>query len=137
MFTVELVRRWYDYWRERPGTGRRVSSGGAKIIFSDSNTHYRGEENYRRSGVTDPMRIEKDGADMVLVQVEVVDALDVVLHLNIDRPVRADQITIRLKGSTTKEDAFGQIVEVAAPVANELDLFKANVSIHIHSILFY
>ncbi len=60
MFAVELIRRWYDYWRERPGTGRRVSSGGAKIIFSDTNTHYRGAENYRRSGVTDPMRIEKD-----------------------------------------------------------------------------
>ena len=61
MFAVELIRRWYDYWRERPGTGERVSSGGAKIIFSDSNTHHRGSENYRRSGVTDPMRIEKDG----------------------------------------------------------------------------
>ena len=60
-FAVELVRRWYDYWRERPGTGTRVNSGGAKIIFSDSNTHHRGAENYRRSGVTDPMRIEKDG----------------------------------------------------------------------------
>jgi len=59
-FVVELVRRWYDYWRERPGTGTRVSSGGVKIIFSDSNTHFRGEENYRRSGVTDAMRIEKD-----------------------------------------------------------------------------
>ncbi len=61
MFAVELVRRWYDYWRERPGTGKRVSAGGVKIIFSDTNTHYRGAENYRRSGVTDPMRIEKDG----------------------------------------------------------------------------
>ena len=60
-FSVELVRRWYDYWRERPGTGTRVNSGGAKIIFSDSNTHHRGAENYRRSGVIDPMRIEKDG----------------------------------------------------------------------------
>lgn len=60
MLALELIRRWYDYWRERPGTGRRVSSGGAKIIFSDTNTHYRGEENYRRSGVTDAMRIEKD-----------------------------------------------------------------------------
>lgn len=60
-FAVELVRRWYDYWRERPGTGLRVSSGGAKIIFSDTNTHYRGAENYRRSGVTDAMRIPKDG----------------------------------------------------------------------------
>ena len=60
MLALEMVRRWYDYWRERPGTGLRVSAGGTKIIFSDSNTHYRGEENYRRSGVTDPMRIEKD-----------------------------------------------------------------------------
>lgn len=61
MFAVELIRRWYDYWRERPGTGRRVSSGGAKIIFSDTQTHSRGEENYRRSGVVDPLRIPKDG----------------------------------------------------------------------------
>jgi len=60
MFVVELVSRWYDYWRERPGNGRRASAGGTKIIFSDSNTHYRGAENYRRSGVTDAMRIEKD-----------------------------------------------------------------------------
>lgn len=57
---VEMIRRWYDYWRERPGQGRRVSSGGAKIIFSDSNTHFRGEENYRTSGVTDALRIPKD-----------------------------------------------------------------------------
>lgn len=60
MLAVEIVRRWYDYWRERPGTGLRVSSGGTKIIFSDSNTHYRGAENYRRSGVTDALRIPKD-----------------------------------------------------------------------------
>lgn len=59
-FTTENVARWYDYWRERPGTGDRVSSGGAKIIFSDSNTHHRGSENYRCSGDVDPMRIEKD-----------------------------------------------------------------------------
>lgn len=59
-FVKELVTRWYDYFRVRPGTGRRVSSGGVKIIFSDSNTHYRGVENYRRSGVTDAMRIPKD-----------------------------------------------------------------------------
>lgn len=59
-FTIENVIRWYDYWRERPGTGDRVSSGGVKIIFSDTNTHYRGVENYRRSGVTDAMRIPKD-----------------------------------------------------------------------------
>ena len=57
---ITMIARWYDYWRERPGTGNRVSSGGTKIIFSDTNTHYRGAENYRRSGVTDAMRIEKD-----------------------------------------------------------------------------
>lgn len=58
---IENVVRWYDYWRERPGTGTRVSSGGVNIIFSDSNTHYRGAENYRRSGEVDAMRIPKDG----------------------------------------------------------------------------
>lgn len=57
---IENIARWYDYWRERPGTGKRVSSGGANIIFSDTNTHHRGAENYRRSGEVDPMRIPKD-----------------------------------------------------------------------------
>ncbi|HEU4932529.1 MAG TPA: DUF4982 domain-containing protein, partial [Pyrinomonadaceae bacterium] len=58
---IENVVRWYDYWRERPGTGTRVSSGGVNIIFSDSNTHHRGAENYRRSGEVDAMRLPKDG----------------------------------------------------------------------------
>ena len=58
---IENVKRWYDYWRERPGTGTRVSSGGVNIIFSDSNTHHRGAENFRRSGEVDAMRIPKDG----------------------------------------------------------------------------
>ncbi len=58
---IENIIRWYDYFRERPGTGDRVSSGGVNIIFSDSNTHFRGDENYRRSGEVDPMRIPKDG----------------------------------------------------------------------------
>lgn len=59
-FALEDIRRWYDYWEARPGTGRRISSGGLNIIFSDSNTHKRGAENYRRSGEVDPMRIPKD-----------------------------------------------------------------------------
>ena len=59
-FAIEMVHRWYDYWLERPGTGTRVSSGGVKIVFSDTNTHHRGESNYRTSGVTDAMRIPKD-----------------------------------------------------------------------------
>jgi hypothetical protein len=58
---IEDVVRWYDYWESRPGTGRRVSSGGVNIIFSDTNTHHRGAENYRRSGEVDAMRIPKDG----------------------------------------------------------------------------
>jgi lysophospholipase L1-like esterase len=58
---IENVVRWYDYWRERPGTGRRVSGGGVNIIFSDSNTHHRGAENYRRSGEVDAVRLPKDG----------------------------------------------------------------------------
>lgn len=59
-FAAELVRRWYDYWQERPGTGTMVNSGGAKIIFSDTQTHGRSADNYRVSGVTDAMRIPKD-----------------------------------------------------------------------------
>ncbi|GEM_PF-360346 len=58
---IENVRRWYDYWRERPGTGDRVNAGGVNIVFSDSNTHHRGAENYRRSGEVDAMRLPKDG----------------------------------------------------------------------------
>lgn len=58
---IENVRRWFDYWEARPGTGKRVSSGGVNIIFSDTNTHYRGAENYRRSGEVDAMRIPKNG----------------------------------------------------------------------------
>lgn len=59
-FAITTVERWHDYWRERPGTGSRVSSGGVNIVFSDTNTHGRGAENYRRSGEVDAMRIPKD-----------------------------------------------------------------------------
>lgn len=59
-FAEEDIIRWNDYYICRPGTGKRVSSGGLNIVFSDTNTHCRGEENYRRSGETDAMRIPKD-----------------------------------------------------------------------------
>lgn len=59
-FALEDVTRWFDYWHERPGTGERVNAGGVNIIFSDSNTHYRGINNYRRSGEVDAMRLPKD-----------------------------------------------------------------------------
>ena len=57
---VENIVRWNEYFLARPGTGNRVNSGGAKIIFSDSNTHARGEKSYRTSGDVDAMRIAKD-----------------------------------------------------------------------------
>ena len=59
-FAVENIIRWNEYWMARPGQGKRVNSGGAKIIFSDTNTHYRGEVNYRTSGDVDAMRLPKD-----------------------------------------------------------------------------
>jgi len=59
-FFKELIARWWDYYQVRPGTGDRISSGGLKIHFHESNTHWRGQENYRRSGVVDAMRVPKD-----------------------------------------------------------------------------
>lgn len=59
-FAKEEIIRWNDYFIQRPGTGKRVSGGGLNIVFSDTNTHCRGEENYRRSGEVDAMRIAKD-----------------------------------------------------------------------------
>ena len=56
---VENVKRWNEFWKERPGTGKRVSAGGVNIVFSETNTHHRGEENYRRSGEVDALRIKK------------------------------------------------------------------------------
>lgn len=56
---IENIVRWYEFWKERPGTGKRVSSGGVNIIFSETNTHHRGAENYRRSGEVDALRIIK------------------------------------------------------------------------------
>ena len=57
---LEHVARWNEFWQFRPGMGRRVNSGGVKIIFSDTNTHARGEVGYRTSGVVDAMRLPKD-----------------------------------------------------------------------------
>jgi hypothetical protein len=56
---IENVKRWFEFWNERPGTGKRVNSGGVNIVFSETNTHHRGAENYRRSGEVDALRIKK------------------------------------------------------------------------------
>jgi hypothetical protein len=46
------------------------------------------------------------------------------VQLPIEHPVAARRYTIRQIGSSTDREAFGQIVEVAAPTAGELDLYK-------------
>ena len=46
------------------------------------------------------------------------------IHLKV-KPVMTRQITIKLKGASMDSDAFSGIVEVVAPAAGELDLFKA------------
>ena len=43
------------------------------------------------------------------------------VHHNV-KPVVADEITICLRGVSEEQDAFGQIVEVAAPSAGGLDM---------------
>jgi hypothetical protein len=57
---IENVKRWFEFWNERPGTGKRVSSGGVNIGWTESNSHHRGDENYRRSGEVDALRIKKE-----------------------------------------------------------------------------
>jgi hypothetical protein len=59
-FALEDILRWDDYFRVRPGTGRRVSAGGVNISWIDENSHFRGDNNYRRSGEVDAMRIPKE-----------------------------------------------------------------------------
>lgn len=57
---VENVKRWFEFWNERPGTGKRVSSGGVNIGWTESNSHHRGEQNFRTSGEVDALRIKKE-----------------------------------------------------------------------------
>ncbi len=123
---IEDVERWYDYWEMRPGTGERVSSGGVNIIFSDSNTHFRGQENYRRSGEVDAMRIPKDNyfAHQVIWNGWVdtdAPAAYIVGHWNYEKNVKkdvtvistADQVELFVnnvslgKGAQTKRFLFG------------------------------
>ena len=93
--TIEQIQRWHDYYVVRPGMGKRVSSGGVKIIFSDTNTHGRSEMNYRTSGVVDAMRIEKDAfyANQVMwnswVDIQH-DATHIIGHWNYDEGIVKD-----------------------------------------------
>ena len=47
------------------------------------------------------------------------------VHIPLAASQPASSITIKLQGSASDSDKFGNIKELAAPVANELDLFKA------------
>lgn len=57
---LEAIRRWVAHWLKRPFTQANANGGGLNILFSDSNTHHRGEDNYRRSGEVDAMRLPKE-----------------------------------------------------------------------------
>ena len=116
----ENIVRWNEYWMARPGQGRRVNSGGAKIIFSDSNTHARGEKNYRTSGDVDAMRIPKDSyfchqvmwdgwVDIEREHTYIIghwdyDEAQDVMHKNITKPVyvcsTADEVELFLNGTS-------------------------------------
>lgn len=115
---VENVKRWYEFWRERPGTGARVSAGGVNIVFSETNTHHRGEENYRRSGEVDALRIQKENfyAHQVMWNGWVVpeqEGLHIVGHWNYRPGVRkpvyvistADKVELKVNG---KSQGFGE-----------------------------
>lgn len=58
---IQFARTWFPRWNKRPGTGEEVVAGGLNIVFSDSQSHARGEDTFRCSGAVDPMRIKKEG----------------------------------------------------------------------------
>lgn len=113
---VEDVVRWFDYYEQRPGQGTRVNAGGVNIIFSDSNTHHRGSQNYRTSGEVDSLRLPKDGwyAHQVMwdnwVDIEQA-AIHIIGHWNYnDTTVKdvyvvstSDQVELKLNGKSLGE----------------------------------
>ena len=120
---IENVKRWNEFWRERPGTGKRVSAGGVNIVFSESNTHHRGEENYRRSGEVDALRIPKENfyAHKVIwdgwVEPEK-QGIHIIGHWNYDQGIKkpvyvistADKVELKVNGKSLgfgeKSDGF-------------------------------
>ena len=110
---VENVKRWDEFWRERPGTGKRVSSGGVNIGWTESNSHHRGEENYRRSGEVDALRIKKENfyANQVMWDGWVIpekEGLHIVGHWNYKEGLKkdvyvvstADRVELKVNGKS-------------------------------------
>lgn len=120
---VENVKRWFEFWNERPGTGKRVSSGGVNIGWTESNSHHRGDENYRRSGEVDALRIKKENfyANQVMwdgwVNPEK-QHMHIIGHWNYEAGVKkdiyvvstADKVELKVNGKSlgygTKSDGF-------------------------------
>ena len=120
---LENVKRWVEFWKERPGTGKRVSAGGVNIVWSETNTHHRGENNYRRSGEVDALRIKKENyyAHKVMWDGWVVpekNAMHIIGHWNYKDGVQkdiyvistADEVTLSINGRSmgkgVKSDGF-------------------------------
>jgi hypothetical protein len=120
---VENVKRWFEFWNERPGTGKRVSSGGVNIGWTEANSHHRGDENYRRSGEVDALRIKKQNfySDQVMWDGWVNPEkhhLHIIGHWNYEPGVKkdiyvvstADQVELKVNGQSlgygTKSDGF-------------------------------
>ncbi|MBQ9672818.1 MAG: beta-galactosidase [Prevotella sp.] len=125
-FVVELVRRWHEYWLERPGTGTKVNSGGTKIVLWNgwvddlkSQTYIVGHWNYAEPFVVPEVYVvgwKADGADVALVQVEVVDGqgrrcpLDNrLIKWNVKGPAE-------YRGGVAKTKPFSLATNPAAPV---------------------
>jgi hypothetical protein len=120
---IENVKRWFEFWNERPGTGKRVSSGGVNIGWTESNSHHRGDENYRRSGEVDALRIKKQNfyANQVMwdgwVNPEK-HGIHIIGHWNYETGVKkniyvvstADRVELKVNGKSlgfgTKSDGF-------------------------------
>lgn len=128
-FVVEQVRRWYDYWLERPGTGTKVNSGGAKIVFSDTQSHGRSADNYRVSGFVDPMRVPKDAfyAAQVMWNGWVDDlkpATYIVGHWNYDKGFQVPSVYVVSNGDSVVLYQNGKAIQPTSHDCHFLYTFK-------------
>ena len=125
---IENVIRWNEYYTQRPGTGKRVNGGGVNIIFSESNTHHRGAENFRRSGEVDALRIIKQNyyANKIMwagwVDVEK-PGIHIIGHWNYDNNITKNMYVI---SSAAKVELLvnGKSLGFGEPSENFLFTFK-------------